>query len=148
MQVREVMTRGAVCVRPNDTITAAAQKMKDLDIGALPVCGDDDRLKGILTDRDIAVRGISQGLGPEASVRDVMSAEVKYCFEDDEIDDLAQNMAAEQIRRLPVLNSKKRLVGIVTLGDLATCRNGRATGVAMSGICQAGGHHCQSSAWL
>jgi len=119
--------------------------MEKHDIGVLPV-SDKDRLVGMITDRDIAVRGISHGLGPEAVVRDVMSAEVKYCFEDDEIDDLAQNMAAEQIRRLPVLNDKKRLVGIVSLCDLATCRNGRATGVALSGISQAGGHHCQSSA--
>jgi CBS-domain-containing membrane protein len=75
-----------------------------------------------------------------------MSAEVKYCLEDDDIDDLAQNMASEQIRRLPVFNDEKRLVGIISLGDLATCRGGRATGVALSGISQHGGHHCQSAA--
>ena len=119
--------------------------MEKRDIGVLPV-GDNNRLVGMITDRDIAVRGISHGLGPEAHIRDVMSAEVKYCFEDDDINDLAQNMASEQIRRLPVLNDKKRLVGIISLGDLATSRDGRATGVALSGISQHGGHHCQSAA--
>jgi CBS domain-containing protein len=84
-------------------------------IVVLPV-GDNDRLVGMVTDRDIAVRGISHGLGPEAPVRDVMSAEVKYCFEEDDIDDLAESMASDQIRRLPVLNDKKRLVGIVSSG--------------------------------
>ena len=147
MKVSEIMTRDVFLASPGQKLREVAAEMEKHDIGLLPV-SDKDRLVGMITDRDIAVRGISHGLGPEANVRDVMSAEVKYCFEDDEIDDLAQNMAAEQIRRLPVLNDKKRLVGIVSLGDLATCRDGRATGTALSGISQTGGHHCQSSAWL
>ena len=147
MKVSEIMTRDVFVANPGQKLRDVAAEMEKHDIGVLPV-GENDRLVGMITDRDIAVRGISHGLGPEASVRDVMSAEVEYCFEDDEIDDLAQNMAAEQIRRLPVLNSKKRLVGIVSLCDLATGRNGKATGLALSGISQAGGHHCQSSAWL
>ena len=147
MKVNEIMTRDVWLASPDQKLREVAAEMERHDIGVLPV-GDNDRLVGIITDRDIAVRGISHGLGPEATVRDVMSAEVKYCFENDEIDDLAQSMAAEQIRRLPVLNSKKRLVGIVSLCDLATCRNGKATGVALSGISQHGGHHCQSSASL
>jgi CBS domain-containing protein len=147
MKVNEIMTRDVWLASPDQKLREVAAEMERHDIGVLPV-GDNDRLVGMITDRDIAVRGISHGLGPEASVRDVMSAEVKYCFEDDEIDNLAQNMAAEQIRRLPVLDSKKRLVGIVSLCDLASCRNGQATGVALSGISQHGGHHCQSSAWL
>jgi len=142
MKVSEIMTRDVFLASPGQKLREVAAEMEKRD-GVLPV-GDKDRLVGMITDRDIAVRAISHGLGPEASVRDVMSAEVKYCFEDDEIDDLAQNMAVEQIRRLPVLDDKKRLVGIVSLCDLATCRNGRATGVALSGISQAGGHHCQS----
>ena len=147
MKVSEIMTRDVFLASPGQKLREVAAEMEKRDIGVLPV-SDSDRLVGMITDRDIAVRAISHGLGPEASVRDVMSAEVKYCFEDDEIDDLAQNMAVEQIRRLPVLDDKKRLVGIVSLCDLATCRNGRATGVALSGISQAGGHHCQSRASL
>jgi CBS domain-containing protein len=146
MKVSEIMTRAVFLASPGQRLRDVAIEMEKHDIGALPV-GDNDRLVGMITDRDIAVRGISHGLGPDAPVRDVMSAQVKYCFEDDDVDDLAQNMAIEQIRRLPVLNDKKRLVGIISLSDLATCRNGRATGVALSGISQHGGHHCQSTAW-
>ena len=146
MKVSEIMTRDVCLASPSKTLREAAAEMERRDIGVLPV-GDNDRLVGMITDRDIAVRGISRGLGPDTPVRDVMSTEVKYCFEDDEVDDLAQNMAIEQIRRLPVLNDKKRLVGIISLGDLATCRDGRGTGVALSGISQHGGHHCQSRAW-
>src|SRR5215470_1914617 len=147
MIVSEIMTRDVFMASPGQKLRDVEAEMEKHDIGVLPV-GDNDRLVGMITDRHIAVRGISHGLGPEADVRDVMSAEVKYCFEDDEIDDLAQNMAAEQIRRLPVLNTKKRLVGIVSPCDLATCRNGRATGIALSGISQTGGHHCQGGASL
>lgn len=146
MKVSEIMTRDVFLASPGQRLRDVAGEMEKRDIGALPV-GDNDRLVGMITDRDIAVRAISHGLGPDAPVRDVMSGQVKYCFEDDDVDDLAQNMAIEQIRRLPVLNDKKRLVGIVSLCDLATCRNGRATGVALSGISQHGGHHCQSSTW-
>ncbi len=147
MKVSEIMTRDVFLASPGQRLRDVAAEMEKHDIGVLPV-SDNDRLVGMITDRDIAVRAISHGLGPEAPVREVMSAEVKYCFEDDDVDDLAQNMAIEQIRRLPVLNDKKRLVGIVSLGDLATCQNGRATGVALSGISQHGGHHCQSRAGL
>jgi CBS domain-containing protein len=118
--------------------------MEKNDIGVLPV-GDNDRLVGIITDRDIAVRAISHGLGPDAAVRDVMSRGVRYCFEDEDVEDLAQNMADEQIRRLPVLNSEKRLVGIISLGDLAVSEGGHAGELALSGICQSGGQHCQSA---
>jgi CBS domain-containing protein len=145
MKVSEIMTRDVCIASPGQKLSEVAAEMEKHDIGVLPV-GDNDRLVGMITDRDIAIRGICHGLGPEARVRDVMSAEVRYCFEDDEIDDLAQNMAHEQIRRLPVLNDKRRLVGIVSLCDLATSRDGRATGVALSGISRVGGQHCQSSA--
>jgi CBS domain-containing protein len=156
MKVSEIMTRDVCLASPGQKLRDVAAEMKKRDIGVLPVA-DNDRLVGMITDRDIAVRGISQGLGPEASVRDVMSAELKYCFENDEISNLAQNMADQRIRRLPVLNDKKRLVGIVSLGDLATSRDGSARGVpekashhvhlatALSGISKAGGHHCHSS---
>jgi CBS domain-containing protein len=146
MKVSEIMTRDVHLANPGQSLREVAAEMEKHDLGVLPV-GDNDRLIGMITDRDIAIRGISHGLGPDARVRDVMSAEVKYCFEDEAIDDLAQSMASEQIRRLPVLNNKKRLVGIISLADLATSRDGRSTGVALSGISQHGGQHCHSSAW-
>jgi CBS domain-containing protein len=145
MKVSEIMTRDVCIARPDQKLREVAAEMERNDIGVLPVA-ENDRLVGMITDRDIAVRGIAHGRGPDASVRDVMSAEVKYCFEDGDLEEVAQNMADEQIRRLPVLNRQKRLVGIVSLCDLATSRDGRAPGVALSGISQAGGHHCQSSA--
>jgi CBS domain-containing protein len=146
MKVSELMTRDVYLASPGQSLRDVAAEMEKHDVGVLPV-GDNDRLVGMITDRDIAIRGISHGLGPDAPVREVMSVEVRYCFEDDAVDDLAQNMASEQIRRLPVLNHKKRLVGIISLGDLATSRDGRTTELALSGICQQGGPHCQSSAW-
>jgi CBS domain-containing protein len=144
MRVGNIMTRDVHIASPSQKLREVASEMEKHDIGVLPV-GDNDRLVGMITDRDIAVRGISHGLGPDASVRDVMSSEVRYCFEDDDLDDIAQNMADEQIRRLPVLNSKKRLVGIISLCDLAVSEDGHAGEVALSGISQSGGHHCQSA---
>ena len=119
MQVKEVMTKGAECVRPDDTLQQAASKMRDLDVGPLPVC-DNDRLAGMLTDRDITVRAVAEGRDPKsAKVRDAMSEGVCYCFEDDDVKEAARLMKEKQLRRLVVLNRDKRLVGIVSLGDLA-----------------------------
>jgi len=143
MKVSEIMTRDVLLASPGQRLRDVAAEMEKHDIGVLPV-SDKDRLVGMITDRDIAVRGISHGLGPDAPVRDVMSGNVRYCFEDEDIDDLAQNMADEQIRRLPVLNHDKRLVGIISLGDLALTQEGHAGELALSGICQTGGLHCQS----
>ncbi len=145
MKVSEIMTRDVCLANPGQRLRDVAAEMEKHDIGILPVA-ENDRLVGMITDRDIAVRGISHGLGPDSQVRDVMSAEVRYCFEDDDIDDVAHNMADEQIRRLPVLNENKRLVGIVSLGDLAKGAHERAPGIALAGICQAGGAHSQSVA--
>ena len=119
MQVNEVMTRGVECVSPDATLQEAARTMKDLDGGPLPVC-DNDRLAGILTDRDIAVRAVAEGRDPRATrVRDVLSPGVVYCFEDDDVQEAARLMEEKQVRRLVVLDRAKRLVGIVSLGDLA-----------------------------
>ncbi len=119
MQVQEVMTRGVEVVHPDTTLEKAAAKMERFDIGLLPVC-EDDRLVGTLTDRDITVRSVAHGEDPTTDrVRDVMTPEVVYCFEDQDMDDAARLMQEKQIRRLPVLNRDKRLVGIVSLGDLA-----------------------------
>jgi len=119
MQVKEVMTRGAECVGPDDTLQDAARKMKNLDVGPLPVC-DNDRLAGMLTDRDIVLRCVAEGRDARsAKVRDAMSEGISYCFEDDDVAEAARQMKEKQIRRLVVLNRDKRLVGIVSLGDLA-----------------------------
>jgi CBS domain-containing protein len=132
MKVREVMTDNVELISPDDTIRDAAQTMSALDVGALPV-GENDRLIGMITDRDIVVRAVAKGLGPETAVRGVMSNSVKYCFEDDEIDDIVQNMADIQVRRLLVVDERKRLVGIVSLADVAT-NSSEAAGQALSGI--------------
>jgi len=113
------MTRGVECTRPDATLQEAAAKMKSLDVGPLPVC-DDDRLVGMVTDRDITVRATAEGVDPtDVRVRDVMTPEVIYCFEDALVGDTALLMQQKQVRRLLVLNGDKRLVGIVSLGDLA-----------------------------
>jgi CBS domain-containing protein len=113
------MTRGVQCIGPNATLQEAAARMKSLDVGPLPVC-DNDRLVGMITDRDITVRATAEGDAPtDIRVRDVMTPEVVYCFEDALVEDAALLMQQRQVRRLLVLNRDKRLVGIVSLGDLA-----------------------------
>lgn len=118
MRIAEIMSREVRIARPTDTIQHAARLMAEIEAGALPV-GEDDRLVGMLTDRDIAVRAVAAGLGPDCLVGQVMTRDVKYVYEDETIDDLARNIATLQVRRLPVLNRAKRLVGIVSLSDLA-----------------------------
>lgn len=134
MQVAEAMTRNVRMTNPEQSIAEAAKLMAESDIGVLPV-QENDRLVGMITDRDIVVRGVAQGKTNETKVREVMSAEVKYCFEDDDLDDVARNMADLQVRRLPVLNRDKRLTGIVALGDIATNKTD-AAGEGLSGISQ------------
>jgi len=120
MKVSEAMSRNVECVRPDDTLQQAARKMRDLDVGPLPVC-DNDRLAGMITDRDITVRAVAEGWDPtQKRVRDVMSEGVVYCFDDQDIEEAAQIMRERQLRRLVVLNRDKRMVGLVALGDLAT----------------------------
>ena len=118
MRVSEAMSRNVCVASPDQSIGEAACSMAQLDAGAMPV-GKDDRLVGMITDRDIAVRAVAAGKGPDTPVRDVMTAEVKYCYDDEDLDHVAKNMAELRVRRLPVLNRDKRLVGIVSLGDLA-----------------------------
>jgi len=120
MQVKEVMTRRVECTRPDASLQEAAAKMKCLDVGLLPVCGHDDRLAGMISDRDITVRSTAEGASPaQVRVGDVMTPEVLYCFEDASVEDAALLMKQKQVRRLVVLDQDKRLVGIVSLGDLA-----------------------------
>ena len=145
MKVSEAMTREVSIANPDDTLQQAAAKMAELDAGVLPV-GANDRLVGMLTDRDIAVRGVAKGKGPQTAVREVMSEDVKYCFEDEDLAQVTANMGDIQVRRLPVLNRDKRLVGIVSLGDIVnTGRNARQAGQALAGISQPGGEHSQGA---
>ena len=122
MHIRNVMTRHVKVASPEDTLQHAAQLMETNDFGLLPV-GENDRLVGMLSDRDITVRGVARGMSPtKSTVRDIMSCEVKYVYEDESVEDAARNMSDLQVRRLPVLDRDKRLVGIVSLGDLALMR--------------------------
>lgn len=119
MQLRDVMTQNVEIVQPDATVQEAAVKMKALNVGALPVC-DGDRLVGLLTDRDITVRATAEGHDPaKTKIRDVMTPNITYCFDDQRVGDAARAMAEKQIRRMPVLDRNKRLVGIVSLGSLA-----------------------------
>ena len=144
MKVRDAMTHDVRITNPDETILQAAQTMADLDAGILPV-GDHDRLVGMITDRDIAIRGIAKGRGPDAKVRDVMTSEVKYCFDDQEIDEVCRNMGSIKVRRLPVLDHSKRLVGILSLGDIALAQSNGSAGKALSGISRHGGEHSQTA---
>ncbi|MBA4150495.1 MAG: CBS domain-containing protein [Verrucomicrobia bacterium] len=119
MKISDILTKDPQVTSPDATICEAARKMKEHDIGMLPVC-DGERLVGSLTDRDLAIRAIAEGCDPfNTKVRDVMTPKVYYCFEDSDVEDAAVIMENEQVRRLPVLNSQKRLIGIISIGDLA-----------------------------
>jgi len=146
MKVSEVMSHQVELASPSDSIQRAAQLMARIDAGVLPV-GDGDRLVGMITDRDIAIRGVGEGRSPtDTPVNEVMTREVKYCFEDDDVGKVAQNMAELQIRRLPVLSRDKRLTGIVSLGDIARDHEPGQTGSTLHHISRKGGQHTQSSA--
>ena len=142
MKVSEAMTRDVCMADPEDSICDAAQLMADHDIGVLPV-GESDRIVGMITDRDIAVRAVAQGCGPDTKVRETMSKDVMYCFEDEDLEDVARNMGDIRVRRLPVLSRDKRLVGIVSIGDLAQRQAPEETGSAMACISKPGGAHSQ-----
>jgi len=144
MRVSECMTRDVELADPNDTIAHAAKAMARLDAGVLPV-RENDRLVGMITDRDIAVRGVALGMGPDAKVGDVMNAEVKYCFDDQEIGEVLRNMGELQLRRMPVLDHNKRLVGIISLGDMAANGQTQLAGDALGDISQPGGQHSQTA---
>ena len=135
MLVKEIMTHDVKLVSPEDSLQTAAQVMTVHDFGMVPV-GENDRLVGMLTDRDITTRAVARGLHPgQSRVGEVMSPEVNYVFEDESVEEAARSMSDLQIRRLPVLSRKKRLVGIVSLGDLAVTRPTPAA-EALSGISQ------------
>jgi CBS domain-containing protein len=135
MKLRDMMTRGVEVVHPQDGLPEAAMKMRSLEVGSVPVC-DGERLVGMLTDRDITVRAVAEGIDLKtALVDDVMTREVVYATEDQEVEEAARLMADRQIRRLPVIDRNKRLVGIVSLGDLAVDGDeDRAAGEALEQI--------------
>ncbi len=119
-QIRDIMTRGVTVIQLDDTLQTAAQRMHDLNIGAMPVC-DGDALVGMVTDRDIAVRGVATGMIPQESlVSDVMTGEVRWCSEGDSVEEVLEQMGDEQVRRLAVFDAERKIVGIVALGDMAT----------------------------
>ena len=142
MRVSEAMTREVRVASPGQSIRDVAKIMAEIDAGSMPV-GDNDRLVGMITDRDIAIRAVAEGKGPDTPVREVMSTEtVLYCYEDEELDHVAKNMSQQQVRRLPVVNRDKRLVGIVSLGNLAQTE-GRAANKAVKGVTKPSGQHNQ-----
>jgi CBS domain-containing protein len=143
MKVSDVMTSEVLLVNSYHTICDAAQIMAKADTGALPVA-EDDRLVGVITDRDIAVRAIAQRKGPDTLVSEVMSTEVLYCYEDEDAEHVAKNMGENQVRRLPVLNRQKRLVGIVSIGDLSQSLQPHTAGEAIADISRPGGAHSQT----
>jgi len=126
MQLKEIMTPNPECISPGESLQAAAQRMRELDVGPLPVC-DNDRLAGMLTDRDITIRAVAEGKDPRTTtVREVMTPDIVYCFDDQDVNEAASIMRERQLRRMLVLNRNKRLVGIVALGDLAVDTDDRA----------------------
>jgi CBS domain-containing protein len=146
-RIADVMTREVEVADPNQTVRDAARLMAESDTGALPV-GENDRLVGMITDRDIAVRVTAEGRDPQQTrVRDVMTPDVRYVYEDEDIDHVVDNMAEQKVRRLPVVNRSKRLVGIVSLGDIATTEhNGHAAGRALRSVARPGGRHMTQAA--
>jgi CBS domain-containing protein len=116
--------------------------MSDIDSGVLPV-GENDRLVGMITDRDIAVRGVAEGRGPECRVRDLMSEGIICARDDEDVAEVAQRMSDKQVRRLPVLDANDRIVGIVSLGDLSRETGGEAAHFALDGVSESGGQHQQ-----
>jgi CBS domain-containing protein len=135
MQVDQVMSRNCRIVNANDTLQKAARIMREENLGALPVQDPDkDRLVGMITDRDIVTRCVASGKDGDARVRDAMTMDVKYCFEDADLDETLENMAEIQLRRLPVVNREKRLVGIISLADAARYYAPDAVGLALSGV--------------
>ena len=144
MKVSELMTADVQTVNPEQPIREAAQFMLREDAGVMPVC-DGERLIGMVTDRDIAVRAVAEGRGPDTPVREVMTEQALFCWEDDDVEDVALKMSDAQVRRFPVISREnRRLVGIVSLGDLSQSDRDDAAQAALSGVTEPGGEHNQS----
>jgi CBS domain-containing protein len=144
MKVSKIMTRDVRLLSPDQTVLEAAKVMAEIDAGALPV-GADDRLVGMITDRDIVIRAVAQGKSADTKISEIMSKELLYCFDTDEIEEVSRNMGKAQVRRLPVLNKDKRLVGIVSLGDLARKDDATNIGQTVTRVSTPGGRHDQTT---
>ena len=142
MKISEVMTRDVQTVRPDQPVQQAASFMLSADAGSIPVT-DGDRLIGMITDRDIAVRGVAKGYGPDTPVRELMTDDVICVRDDDDIDDVASKMSDAQVRRLPVIDKDERLCGIVSLGDLSRDADEDIASEALEGVSEPGGKHQQ-----
>ena len=144
MNANHCMSTDVRTASPGETIRDAAKAMKELDAGILPVA-ENDRLVGMITDRDIAIRAVAEGMGPDTRVKDVMSQEVLYCYDDEELDSVAGQMRELQVRRMVVLNRDKRLVGIISIGDIARTQEAPEYAAdALSGVSEPGGPRSQS----
>jgi CBS domain-containing protein len=139
MQVRDAMTRDVAIANVEENLQQAARLMAGMDAGILPVA-DAGRLVGMISDRDIAVRGVATGKGPDTKVREVMTSEVMYCYDDQDLEEVTENMGDIQVRRLPVLNRDKELVGIISLGDIALADGSEAAN-ALRGIARPSAQH-------
>jgi CBS domain-containing protein len=146
MKIREIMSRDVCVAHPTQTLQDAARIMAEHDVGALPVRDEGIGLVGMITDRDIALRGVAERRDPKrTTVGEAMTDEIYFCFEDDAVADVAEQMAELRVRRLPVLDDGKRLVGIVSLRDIATAGGSALDGTrALHGISQPGGPHDQT----
>ncbi len=136
MQIKDIMTTDVKTLSPDQSIREAASLMADIDSGALLI-NDGDRLIGMVTDRDIAIRAVAQGLDCDTPISKVMSNTIRYCFDDESAQDVAQNMAENEMRRMPVLNREKRLVGVVSLGNIASCHNQQTSDTVLQGVARA-----------
>ena len=142
MKISDVMTRDVQTIRPDQTAREAASFMLRADAGAIPVV-DGERLMGMITDRDIAVRGVAEGHGPDTPVRELMTNDIVSAREDDDTDDVAARMSEAQVRRLPVVDAEERLCGIVSLADLSRGADTDCAAEALEGVSQPGGQHQQ-----
>ena len=142
MKISDVMTTDVETVSADQTAQDAAKFMLRAEAGSIPVC-DGDKVIGMITDRDIAVRGVAEGRGPDTPIRDLMTDGIVCAREDDDVQDVAAKMSEAQVRRLPVLDGNDRLCGIVSLGDLSRQTDGGSASQALEGVSQPGGRHEQ-----
>ena len=142
MKVSEVMTRDVQTIRPDQSAQQAASFMLNADAGSIPVT-EGERLIGLITDRDLAVRGVAKGHGPDTPGRELMTNDIVCARIDDDCDDVASKMSEAQVRRLPVIDEQERLCGIVSLGDLAREGASETAEQALEGVAQPGGQHQQ-----
>lgn len=146
MQIKNVMSTNPTWLSPTDTAQQAAQKMQELDCGCIPV-GENEKLVGIVTDRDIALRAIGQNKNAQTVLKDIMTTKVLYCYETDTVDNVAQNMQQQQVRRLIVLDNQtsKKLVGIVSIGDLVTKAQDNTNSQLIKGVSQTNGKKAKAA---